>query len=555
MATLFPLYLTACKGEGVQVFGFPPTLTPTNTQRISPSPTRTPGPATLTPTRTRTATATSPAGTPTSTFTSGPSPTPTTPFAGLGIRAFGVAPRPGSSFFSTGLLGQDVSTTDWRQATLFIQAGEIGPDGIVPVSLVADATVAFRVIDNSVVCFRLLAEGSTGTIDCDGGSAHDVLLTVDSHGTDEEGPIMLLPGQGEDAGPGALTLLVMQQGANLPAGSTLADCLTADFGEPELTAYTTAAATGRVTNPRQGGNDVTLARSGTNFSCDGWTSQEPFGALVNPILGIDTQVGDTVQVLKLGEQESAETPPPTPTRVVAPTPTPGVGTPTATPMAGAGLGQRSFSVAPRPGSSFFSSALFNQDVSTTMWGSATLVLSAGEVGPDGVAPLSLAEDAVIAFQVLDNSIVCFRLLAAGSGGSIDCNGGSAFDTELSVNSNGTDPEDPPVFRTGLGSDAGPGAAVLLIMRQGANLPAGSSLGDCQTADFGEPEETAFTTARSTITIMNPRQGGTVTQTQPGSNFSCDGWTTKQPLGAMVSPVLGLDTTVGDTGNLLKIGER
>ncbi|MBI4514540.1 MAG: hypothetical protein HY699_01830 [Deltaproteobacteria bacterium] len=223
------------------------------------------------------------------------------------------------------------------------------------------------------------------------------------------------------------------------------------------------------------------------------------------------------------------------------------------------LGIRAFSIK-RPGSEFRSSALFGMDVSTNSpepWLTGPLKLVAGLPDSNGIAPLRLAEDVIIGFRVLNGESVCFKLLAAGSQGSLDCDGGSAHDVLVTIDSHGEEPADAPVIQTGLGSDGGPGAATLRVMQATAQQPRDKRLSDCPTADYGPPQPMAYTTRGATGTVINARQDPAPSLTTTGTNFTCDGWSRAGGNPVLVSPLVAEDAPqiLVDVVNLLVLMEQ
>ena len=222
---------------------------------------------------------------------------------------------------------------------------------------------------------------------------------------------------------------------------------------------------------------------------------------------------------------------------------------------GAGLGERTFTIA-RPPSIFGVSVLAGGDATFSPWPEGPLRICAGAHQGNGVYPLSLMEDVVLGLTVLDTSVICIKIFAAGSGGSIDCNGGSAHDVSFTQNSNDVGAADPPVVTTGLGTDAGPGAATLTTVMSFVYLPAGSDPGACATQDYGDTFPAAFTTATATSVVTDAVPNhGTRTLTARGSGFDCISWTLTDSPGTLVAPVAGLDTVVGDVAAALTLVDR
>jgi hypothetical protein len=213
----------------------------------------------------------------------------------LGTRTFTIAPVSASlrtGLFSTALLGNNVATTI-TDGPITIVGGAPDANGIAPLSLAEDATFNVRVLDGSGVCFKMLAAGSSGTIDCDGGTPADVSATADPG---PEASPMLTTGQGADAGPGAATLLVTLQSVQLPVGTSIDTCATAEFSGGAVTAFTTATATATK-------GATMISRSGENFDCGTFTTSDGPGVLVAPSVAYETRAGgDLSSITSLADQ-------------------------------------------------------------------------------------------------------------------------------------------------------------------------------------------------------------------------------------------------------------
>ena len=248
------------------------------------------------------------------------------------------------------------------------------------------------------------------------------------------------------------------------------------------------------------------------------------------------------------------------------------------------LGGRTFSVA-RPPSKFLSSGLNGGDVSSGTWLPGPLQLQAGRPDADAPgeekcsAPLSLTADAIVGFnQPL--GVACTKFFAAGSGGTIDCDGGTPHDVDLTQDSNGAGPNGPPVYSTGLGDAvaAGPGAATLRFARTvsvniacNAQMPTCNAPSICTTLDYENPRATpgvtdviegelVLTTRNATGTILEPRQGGDALEfpvAVAGENFACSAWPQENAAGRLVGPVGALDALGGvlDTINMFLLEDR
>jgi len=218
------------------------------------------------------------------------------------------------------------------------------------------------------------------------------------------------------------------------------------------------------------------------------------------------------------------------------------------PQPGGALGTRSFTIAPVSAAlrtALFSSGLNGQNVASVIAG-GPLQLVGGTPDANGVAPLSLGADAEFTVKIIDTSIVCFRLLAAGSSGSIDCDGGTAYDVEVTQDAGANTTE---TLETGLGTDAGAGAATLEVMQQSAQLPAGSNASACATATYDPPVQAVYTTAMATAIK------GTLMLSQSGENFSCASFATTDGPGMLVSPSAANDPRAGgDVVNALRLAD-
>ena len=253
------------------------------------------------------------------------------------------------------------------------------------------------------------------------------------------------------------------------------------------------------------------------------------------------------------------------------------------------LGERSFSIA-RPPSVFITSAT-GGDVSTGVWLPGPLPLVAGRPDPNlpgeeaCSASVSLREDVIFGFGIIDGSVYCVKFFAAGSTGVIDCDGGTAHDVLFEQDSNFDQEEDAPVITTGLGDPtlAGPGAFSLSLTRMlsvrlpvGA-FPGGSTAADvCPGLDYEHARDIpgvgpndvidipsfALTTETGTAILSEPLLSGGAFGTQPitieltGQNYSCATWSQEDSEGTLIGPFAGPDSpVVNDTVNLIVIADQ
>lgn len=296
---------------------------------------------------------------------SGPAP--------LGTRVFTIAQSapdftPPSGFFSTGggATGSEVTVLNswYIGQALKLNAGAVDPGtGIASIRLEEDAIFGWRTIQGGpVLCVKVLAQGSGGQLDCNGGSPQDVVMTVDSNFSNPAGAPALTPSTGNASRAGALTLSVMATVDNIQGLPSPNDCVTHAFGAPSQFHFTTESATALVTNapnntvtrfcsldpttqcgsgtppPCAAGKgtctSVRLLKKGNPFLCDNWTTTNAVGPrycqsgsapgttpctadaecptpspkcgdglprLVTPLFGEGTQVGDTANILQIGD--------------------------------------------------------------------------------------------------------------------------------------------------------------------------------------------------------------------------------------------------------------
>jgi hypothetical protein len=162
-----------------------------------------------------------------------------------------------------------------------------------------------------------------------------------------------------------------------------------------------------------------------------------------------------------------------------------------------------------------------------------LLLDAGAPDEHGVAPLSLAEDATLAYPSVVGDIACLRLRAEGSHGELSCEGGFPHDVRSTL-ATGV-PAGPPLVEPFLGSDAGPGAATLFAAFEFVQLSAGAVADDCWTTDA---YETAYEVALTTATAISTKGDGSFDTV--GESFVCgtdgSGWRTQDGPGMLAIPV-------------------
>jgi hypothetical protein len=192
-------------------------------------------------------------------------------------------------------LGSPVGTITGDPLSLTASATDAG--GVAAVTLDADAIVKIDIsLGGTVQCFKFLAAGSTGSLNCCGGHAVGLVNQRDSNtggvpatGGQSNGPAVQLAGVGT-GGPGDLLMAFQVQQAG---GATGFNCTTATYGGISTMFWTTGSATGRVLRPAQGGPVFNFVGTGQPFDCTAWTTTDGPGTFVqadtalNAIPGVD----------------------------------------------------------------------------------------------------------------------------------------------------------------------------------------------------------------------------------------------------------------------------
>jgi hypothetical protein len=249
------------------------------------------------------------------TTTSTSATTTTCPPNGLGIRTFSVAngTDPAGSHFYSSATGSKVDFPNSFRGSLELCGGVTNPsNGVASLALNADAIFGWKVIDNSFVCVKVLAAGSTGKLDCDGGTPVDMRFFRDSHGEGDNEPETMENELGTPGPAGAAYVVAPMQLLNCPdddacptALASALDCADpakVDFSAitPSLHGLTTGSLRSEIVNPRQGGT-VGITKTGQPFSCAAWTTEDGAGILEMAILGVDTQVGDVANIAQIDD--------------------------------------------------------------------------------------------------------------------------------------------------------------------------------------------------------------------------------------------------------------
>ncbi len=523
--------VAGCGGDNEQDRKPTPTLTavPTDTPTVTPTSTATntvPPTPTVTPTRTITHTPVPVEGTPTPTFT---------PREPLGTRVFSIAmtsqTNPRSALFTTAI-GLNVASA-FEPGPITITGGAPDAQGVATLGLAEDARFAVTTL-GGVVCYHMIATGTTGKIDCDGGTPVDISITQAAGA--EAPPPTVLTEQGEAGAPGSAYLLVMQESAQLASDKVPADCATATFDPVQVAYYTTGNATGTK-------GIKTITRPGETFDCGAFTLTDGRGILANPSVAVNALAGgDVANITLLADTDTA--PPTIAPPTETPTPTP---TATATPEAPA-IGERIFSIAmtsqTNPRSALFTTAIGLNVASAFEPG--PIVLTAGAADAEGVATLGLAEDARFAVTTL-GGVVCYHMIAEGTTGKIDCDGGTPVD--ISITQAAGEGAPPPTVLTEQGEPGAPGSAYLLVMQESVQLASTLPTSACATATFDPVQVAYYTTGNATGTK------GDKTITRPGEAFDCATFTQTDGAGILANPSVAVNALAGgDVANITLLAD-
>ena len=143
------------------------------------------------------------------------------------------------------------------------------------------------------------------------------------------------------------------------------------------------------------------------------------------------------------------------------------------------------------------------------------------------------------------------MLTEGSGGSIACDGGVPYDVEAFQPAG--DVGLAFEVQTGLGSEAGPGGANLLVMQQSQPVAA-ADFESCETADYSDPPQLwAYTTELATA--IKATTAGDITLEVPGEPFSCDTFSIPGGQGMLAAPAPTFQSLVGGVANVFRLADR
>ncbi len=209
----------------------------------------------------------------------------------LGRRHFSFAGPFFSSPLGTGVpLGQVGGAFD-------LDAGELAADGTAALSVSGPVYFSSDILGGTFGFYCVRLDSCSGFIDCDGGSAVDVVVAQDSNGPGSNGlAVQITRGQG-DAGPaGSVELSCQQTFVQLAPGEG-SDCAGATYPPVQEVVYTTGSGEGFFINaaPKVGSGAIDAA--GAPFECGTWTVEDGPGRLVGVFLVEDEpQAGDVANV-------------------------------------------------------------------------------------------------------------------------------------------------------------------------------------------------------------------------------------------------------------------
>ncbi len=179
-----------------------------------------------------------------------------------------------------------------------------------------------------------------------------------------------------------------------------------------------------------------------------------------------------------------------------------------------------------------------------------LKLALGTPDASGIAPLTLSEDVYIDISIVDGSRLCFAMKAELSEGSIDCDGGTPYDT-LSYQPSG-DVGFPFTVTTGLGDPAGPGNGNLLVQVDYLIIAAGITT-PCENIVYTNPRQLfPFTTTNATS--QKGDGGAALIVTVGGAPFDCAAFGTPGSGGRLAAGAPATQAPVGDVANVFRFAE-
>ncbi|GIW39931.1 MAG: hypothetical protein KatS3mg076_0508 [Candidatus Binatia bacterium] len=225
--------------------------------------------------------------------------------AALGEREFPIVKNPANmkTVFLTSAAGfLDVGSN--MTGILRLTAGTPDENGVAQLALAEDGYLAIGIpLGGLGLCMKFEAAGSTGFVDCDGGSVTDVRASRNSNGADPGGPTVFEV-TGEPSGPGNAVLDVMVSTVQLDGNSapTVEECMAQTYPPAEQFVFSTSRIDATIENPRAGTSVTSASREGEAFDCSNWTQADGPGALVSAVIAEDAPIVniDVIQLLGMG---------------------------------------------------------------------------------------------------------------------------------------------------------------------------------------------------------------------------------------------------------------
>lgn len=308
-----------------------PTITPTFTPTITPGgPTLTPTPIPPTPTATATATPTNLAlGALAFSVVGGPSGSdtapgcPSEPSSGSLLKTHGNPTGGIPGTVCNGTKGDFYAVG----GPLILSGGSPDANGVATLTIAAPIVFGASLPGSTPdcgscdACWRFEQDTEPGFVDCDGGSAADVSLVINSNGTSAppapaSGPYVL---GGSDRGAGAAVLRAYAKRLTVSSGTCPgpASSLWNSPTSQGSVLLVTGSATSRIDDPRRctgstfgtacpSSNPFLVTLTGTNLNCTTW-SENTGARFVVPFHNLDESIGggfgtgDIAQVLRLAD--------------------------------------------------------------------------------------------------------------------------------------------------------------------------------------------------------------------------------------------------------------
>jgi len=230
----------------------------------------------------------------------------------------GTSATTGSHIFAIG--GVDAANPGTQSGSLVLVKGATSADGTADLTIGCDSVIGFQAINGSYTCLKTDAAGSSGKIDCDGGTPVDVVVSGDSHGTGpNDPPVSQIGGTTARAGDGYVMansrfVVCPDDGpdggciGDLASSADCSDATKVDFSKAKILltggVATTGQATSTILNPNGAANlSAPVTETGQPFSCASFATPGSGGILEMPVFLYDFPLvqADVTAVLQVGE--------------------------------------------------------------------------------------------------------------------------------------------------------------------------------------------------------------------------------------------------------------